>query len=143
MQFRVQGKKIQCIRAVYDPQAKRSRQTMIASFDRWSDRIPADGTAGLTDLERSELQAWLDARAEKSRAETAKIDAMYSADYINRVTRTVETSADILSADQAERLWVSIDKLQKALKKAGHPKPRKPAKPVSKALPGQADLLSE
>ena len=37
MQFREQGKKIQCIRSTYDPATKRSHQKVIAAFDRCKD----------------------------------------------------------------------------------------------------------
>ena len=55
MQFREQGKKIQCIRSAYDPATKRSHQKVIAAFDRWADKLPSDELADLTDAER---QSW-------------------------------------------------------------------------------------
>ena len=62
MQFREQGKKIQCIRSTYDPASKRSHQKVIAAFDRWADKLPSAGFDDLTDAERLELVAWFDAR---------------------------------------------------------------------------------
>ena len=62
MQFREQGKKIQCIRSTYDPASKRSHQKVVASFDRWADKLPSVGLEELTDTERQELAAWFDAR---------------------------------------------------------------------------------
>ena len=62
MQFREQGKKIQCIRSTYDPASKRSHQKVIAAFDRWADKLPSAGLDDLTDAERLELVAWFDAR---------------------------------------------------------------------------------
>ena len=55
MQFREQGKKIQCIRSTYDPATKRSHQKVVASFNRWADSLPSDGLEGLTEAERAEL----------------------------------------------------------------------------------------
>ena len=62
MQFREQGKKIQCIRSTYDPASKRSHQKVVAAFDRWADKLPSAGLDDLTDAERLELVAWFDAR---------------------------------------------------------------------------------
>jgi hypothetical protein len=58
VQFREQGKKIQCIRSTYDPASKRSHQKV---FDHWADKLPSAGLEELTDAERQELAAWFDA----------------------------------------------------------------------------------
>ena len=55
MQFREQGKKIQCIRSTYDPASKRSHQKVVGAFDRWADKFPSAGLDELTDTERQEL----------------------------------------------------------------------------------------
>ena len=54
MQFREQGKKIQCIRSTYDPASKRSHQKVVAAFDRWADKLPSVEVADLTDAEFGE-----------------------------------------------------------------------------------------
>ena len=55
MQFREQGKKIQCIRSTYDPTSKRSHQKVVGAFDRWADKLPSAVLAELTDAERAHL----------------------------------------------------------------------------------------
>ena len=141
MQFREQGKKIQCIRSTYDPASKRSNQKVIASFERWADKLPSAGLDDLTDAERLELVAWFDAR------QAAKAEHMnqYRARSGGRTLADLAESiraAGTLTDDQAAAVWRGLADVAKALRKAGHPKPkRERTAPV--ALAGQADLLAE
>lgn len=143
MQFRIQGKRVQCIRATYDPTIKRARQVVVAGFSRWSDEIPADEVAVLTDAERLELATWW---AEQKADQDAILRRVVLRDLGSRIgtlVDEVEQAADgELSADQAAAAWEQLARLQKALKKAGHPRPAKAAsKPSKPALEGQGDLL--
>lgn len=150
MQIREQGKKIQCIRSVYDSTIKRSRQTVVASFSRWADKLPSAELTALTDEERAELSTWW---AEYRRKGESSL-MLYT---VRNMARTLATQADALTAAatavtelpaltvaQSDELWEQIARLQKALKKAGHPRPKRPAAPAGKpaALEGQGDLLS-
>ena len=149
MQIREQGKKIQCIRSTYDPTIKRSRQTVVASFSRWADKLPSAELAALTDDERAEVSAWWAEYRRKSESSLM----LYT---VRSMARTLAAQADALTAAaavtelpaltvaQSDELWQQIARLQKALKKAGHPRPRRSA-PAAKpaALDGQGDLLDE
>jgi len=141
MQFRIQGKRVQCIRATYDPTIKRARQVVVAGFSRWSDEIPADEVAVLTDAERLELATWW---AEQKADQDAILRRVVLRDLGSRIgtlVDEVEQAADgELSADQAAAAWAQVARLQKALKRAGHPRPKKPAQPAP-APEGQGDLL--
>ena len=143
MQFRVQARRVQCIRATYDPSIKRARQVVVASFSRWSDSIPADEVADLTDQERAELATWW---AEQRADQDARLRRVVLRDLGRRLgalADEVEQAADgELSAEQAVAAWEQIARLQKALKRAGFPRPKKPAQPpVKPPLEGQGDLL--
>ena len=141
MQFREQGKKIQCIRSTYDPASKRSHQKVVASFDRWADKLPSVGLEELTDTERQELAAWFDARqsakAERMNQYRASIGGQTLADLADAIR-----AAGTLTDDQAAAVWRGLADVAKALRKAGHPKPKR-ERPAPVALPGQADLLAE
>lgn len=143
MQFRVQGKRIQCIRATYDSAAKRSRQAVVASFNRWADRIPADETAALTYAERAELAAWWSAHRAAQDARFRQVNLTQLGLRLAELVEDVENAADgELSAVTAETAWEQLARLQKALKRAGFPRPAKPAKPAkSTPAAGQGDLL--
>ena len=47
-----------------------------------------------------------------------------------------------LTADHAAKIWAGMGELAKALRKAGHPKPKR-ERTAPAALAGQADLLAE
>ena len=104
MQFREQGKKIQCIRSTYDPASKRSHQKVIAAFDRWADKLPSAGLDDLTDAERLELVAWFDARqavkAERMNQYRASIGGQTLADLADAIR-----AAGTLTDDQAAAVW--------------------------------------
>lgn len=141
MQFREQGKKIQCIRSTYDPASKRSHQKVVAAFDRWTDKLPSAGLDDLTDTERQELVAWFEAKQ-------AKRDASRQQWRVGDAPRTLADladairAADALTADHAAAVWRGLADVAKALRKAGHPKPRR-ERPAPVAQPGQADLLAD
>jgi hypothetical protein len=143
MQFRIQGQKIQCIRSTYDSEIKRSRQKVVASFDKWTDKMPSVGLDDFTDEEREELAAWLSQRAEEQTA-ASKVTALLIAESsIARISAAVasEHASEVLDEALATKVWIELVELQKALRKAGYPRPR-----VSKAKPapkdaGQGDLL--
>ena len=141
MQFREQGKKIQCIRSTYDPASKRSHQKVVGAFDRWSDKLPSAGLEELTDAERQELAAWFDARqsakAERMNQYRASIGGQTLADLADAIR-----AAGTLTDDQAAAVWRGLADVAKALRKAGHPKPKR-ERPAPVALSGQADLLAE
>ena len=141
MQFREQGKKIQCIRSTYDPASKRSHQKVVGAFDRWADKLPFAGLEELTDAERQELAAWFDARqsakAERMNQYRASIGGQTLADLADAIR-----AAGTLTDDQAAAVWRGLADVAKALRKAGHPKPKR-ERPAPVALPGQADLLAD
>ena len=141
MQFREQGKKIQCIRSTYDPASKRSHQKVIAAFDRWADKLPSAGFDDLTDAERLELVAWFDAR------QAVKVERMnqYRASSGGRTLSDLAESiraTGTLTDDQAAAVWRGLADVAKALRKAGHPKPKR-ERSARVAQPGQADLLAD
>ena len=123
MQFREQGKKIQCIRSTYDPGSKRSYQKVVAAFDRWADRLPAGGLEELTDAEREELTAWFEARqsakSERMNQYRASIGGQMLADLAEAIR-----GADGMTGEQAAAVWAGLAHVAKALRKAGHPKPK-------------------
>ena len=142
MQFREQGKKIQCIRSTYDPASKRSHQKVVGAFDRWADKLPSAGLEELTDAERQELAAWFDARqsakAERMNQYRVSIGGQTLADLAD----AIRVSAATLTDDQAAAVWRGLADVAKALRKAGRPKPKR-ERPAPVALPGQADLLAD
>ena len=141
MQFREQGKKIQCIRSTYDPASKRSHQKVVASFNRWVDSLPSAVLEVLTEAERAELVAWFDARQAKARASRQQWRVGDAPRTLADLAEAIR-AADTLTAEHAAKIWAGLADVAKALRKAGYPKPKR-ERPAPVALPGQADLLAD
>lgn len=115
MQFREQGRKIQCVRATYDTQAKRTHQRVIASFDRHADEVPATGLEDLTAAELKQLAAWLDDVRQAKRQAIAH-------DRIVGVPGELVLLVDAINSngidlDQAASILASLDLVKKAIKR--------------------------
>ena len=141
MQFREQGKKIQCIRSTYDPASKRSHQKVIAAFDRWADKLPSAGFDDLTDAERLELVAWFDARQAVKAERMNQYRASSGGRTLSDLAESIR-AAGTLTDDQAAAVWRGLADVAKALRNAGHPKPKR-ERSARVAQPGQADLLAD
>ena len=141
MQFREQGKKIQCIRSTYDPASKRSHQKVVAAFSRWADSLPSDGLEELTEAERAELLAWFDAKQTQAKASRQQWQASTAPRTLADLAAAIQ-AADTLTTAQADAVWRGLGEVAKALRKAGHPKPKR-ERPAPAVPAGQADLLAE
>jgi len=140
MQFRRQANKIQCIRATYDSQTKTSPQKVIVSFPSYLREAPPEAIALLTEPEREQLLAFIAARQEKARDDLA-------CSAVNRLGEKISRGAMALLAvsittGEADAIWAGMSALSKALKKAGHPRPQKPAAAPAVA-PGQQSLIEQ
>ncbi|KVT06759.1 hypothetical protein WT24_20350 [Burkholderia sp. MSMB1078WGS] len=54
----------------------------------------------------------------------------------------LEVAADTLSSADADQLWEQLQAITRALKRAGHMRPRAASRPPT-PLPGQRDLFGE
>ncbi|EKG8784216.1 hypothetical protein O5F62_004777 [Salmonella enterica] len=122
MQFREQGRKVQCIRSVYDPAVKRSHQKVVASFDRWADRLP--DLPDLTDDERAEAVEWFNARQAAKAEQTNSYRARFGGQTLADLAAAIHAAPGDLTPDQAAAIWHGMAAVGKALRKAGHPKPK-------------------
>lgn len=139
MQFREQGKKIQCIRSIYDPADKRSHQKVVATFDRWQSKISLDDLAALTEAERREFAAWFYIR-EAEKAERLNHEHVRSAaSTLVDLKDAIMTKGTGMTDDEAGAIWSALADVAKALRKVGHPKPKRASRFLT--FPGQADLL--
>ena len=141
MQFREQGKKIQCIRSTYDPATKRSHQKVVAAFDRWTDKLPSVGLDELTAAERQELATWFEARQSLKAERMNQYRVTSAASSLVQLGVSIRATGEAMTDAEAAATWNALAEVAKALRKAGHPKPKRerPAPVVA----GQADLLAE
>jgi hypothetical protein len=143
MQFREQGKKIQCIRSTYDPASKRSHQKVVAAFDRWADKLPSVKVADLTDAERQELAAWFEARQSVKAERMNQYRVMSAASTLVQLAESVMATGAAMTDSEAALTWSALAAVGKALRKAGHPKPKPQRERPASVVSGQADLLAE
>ena len=141
MQFREQGKKIQCIRSTYDPTIKRSHQKVVAAFGRWADKLPSDELADLTDAERQELAAWFEARQSVKSERMNQYRVMGASSTLVQLAESIKATGAAMTDKEAALTWSALTEVAKSLRKAGHPKPKR-ERPAS-VVAGQADLLAE
>lgn len=123
MQIREQGRKIQCIRTVYDKTIKRGRQTVVATFPRHIEDMPTTGLDVLTEAERIELEEWLTQRREATQRKN-EVYMINSAEHWLGVITSAIRNGNEISPKQAEIIWNGIGEIGKALRKAGHSKPK-------------------
>lgn len=133
MQIREKGRKVLCIRTEYVPEKKRTYGRTVASQESYLSTVSEEVRRLLSDEEVDELEKWLSDREERRSVESLKLS-------LSHVRHTVSRAADALSVDelkeslsseQADEIWLALDKMSKAMRKAGFKKPKpEPKKPT-------------
>lgn len=150
MYIREQGKKVQLLRSPYDPVKKRCVQKLAHSFPRsyyyssaeLDKYLSAEQIADLSDDEKKELTAWLSERSDKNLADTRKQSIDSAPYYTNQLADNISSDVVELSEKQAARIWDAMDKLAKAMKKAGYKKPAVKAAPAAQASSADQSSLT-
>lgn len=145
MQFKRQGRRIQVLAyRGYDKDKRRAIVKMVGSLDGYS-FTPSDGLIdSLTAEENKELQSYIEKERQSSKDRIRQSVTQY-------VASQIKTAADSLTAGEfapsdtwAAETWAAIDALSKAMRKAGQPRPAKPAKgtdaPVARTTGENLDL---
>lgn len=143
MQIRERGKKILCIRTEYRPEIKRTVGVTVASFDKYMSTVPESVCQQLTKEEVDELKEWLSERTEKQSVDSMKNCLSTSSYIVSRAAKalSVESIASGLSTEEADKIWLSLGEMSKALRKAGFKKPQQTKKQTAqKTQDGQLTL---
>lgn len=122
MHIRQQGSVLVLIRTTYDPVRKRGVQTTVARIPAHTrpDGVPSEVLSQLNLDESGQLRDYLAARADGERQEQLKVN-LRAVQLVMR--NAVEALEEGLKPKDAGEVWEAMTALQKALKKAGHPKP--------------------
>ena len=144
MQIREQGRQVQLIRSPYDSTKKRCVQKVVHTFkqqysylsDDITQYLSAEQVADLSEDEKKTLSDWLKTKADKILADDRKYSIIWADGQISKSADAI--SSDGVDAERAAKIWEAIEKLSKALKKSGNPKPSKVKAPVVAA--GQLSL---
>lgn len=124
MQIRIQGNRIQCIRSEYDPAIKRSRQSVVTSFNRWLIEPPAESLELLTDDEKKELADFMEPIASRMEAASIKTSLRFCSSSIREAAAAVLADVENKTAEHAPEIWAAIAELEAALREKGFKKPR-------------------
>lgn len=136
MQFRRQGGRVQVLAyRGYDKEKRRSVVKMLGSYDAYTFEPTAGLLENMTDKEREELQAHIEAERKASERQRRLYTAKYIASQIAEVADTLKAGEFEPTAAWAADVWASIAALSKAMRKAGYPKPRKARKASAAAPP--------
>ena len=131
MQIREKGKKVLCIRTQYRSELKRTVPFTVASQDKYLSTVSEEVRRQLTETEVEQLEKWLSSRTEKRTVDSLESGLTYVSFSVRRASEAlaVEALAKGLSIEDADKIWHSMEELQKSLKKAGFKRPIiKPAK---------------
>lgn len=140
MQIREQGRKVQCIRSVYDPAVQRSHQKVIATFPRYTTTMPTTGLEELTDQERLTLENWLAAKREQYQTSNRAHVARSAEQWLGELTASIAANEPAMTPERAAAIWKGIGDVAKALRKAGHPKPKAARKVASDPMVTRAPV---
>lgn len=128
MQFREKGQKILCIRTEYLPEKKRTVGRTIASIDRRNPRLSTAEMGKLTADEINQFKAWLETLTAERNLEDLEDALKGFAVHADKAARALALDSPlILTEAQAAAAWEGIAAMQKALKKAGYPRPKQTA----------------
>lgn len=144
MQIKERGRKVVCIKTEYVPEKKRTYGRQVASQDSHLTTVSEEVRRQLNKEDVDDLQKWLDDRAKKEEVDTLKFKLSTIGYSVNKAAEALDAGlGEDLDAEQAAAIWAGISRLQKALKKSGHPRPRQPQRqPAKQAVDTQhADLF--
>ena len=144
MQIKERGKKVVCIKTEYVPEKKRTYGRQVASQDSHLTTVSEEVCRQLDKKDVDELQKWLDDRAKKEEVDNIRRRLSIAAVVTAGAAYALDEGlGEDLDAEQAAAIWAGIAKLQRALKKAGHPRPRQSKRqPAKQAVDTQqADIF--
>lgn len=130
MQIREQGKKIQFIRTTYQPGLKRSTGKVVVTCPTFATELSPEDAARLTPQELEQVAAFFEKREAQQTAWRRQYSVQTLPSSIDLVVQHLQ-AGETLQAREAEAIWKGIAALQKALRKAGHPRPGRSSQAVS------------
>ncbi|KVC50357.1 hypothetical protein [Burkholderia diffusa] len=144
MLIREQGHLIKVLRVDPSKQSSartRRREQVIGTFHA-NEPVPSSILDAMTRDERKALSRWLAVYRESKARTRARPVLACAAAQLETLVSALEVAADTLSSADADQLWDQLQAITRALKRAGHMRPRAACRPPT-PRPGQRDLFSE
>jgi hypothetical protein len=126
MQLREKGRRILILRSEYVPEKKRTVARTVGSIPKGQTTLPDEVRSKLTENESADVLEQLRQRTEKQSADMARLNVRWMPREIERMAESVEhdQGAEALDEKTAHAAYAAIDRLQKALRKRGHTRPK-------------------
>lgn len=126
MRIKEQGNRLQLLRTIYVPEAKRGKDVMFASLSKYDSQVPDEVKALLEPDELEKLEAHLQScqeAASASRRRSALVNVPWS---LNNAMEALKDAgvAVSMAPDQVAKIWESLDAMRSAMRKAGLAKPK-------------------
>lgn len=121
MQFRIMGKRIQCLRSHYNPKKKMGEQKLIASIDANIEKLPDDLSvlSALTQDELKQFEQWLEKRKAKQDLENAKNTIDNAPAMLANILQAIRNNPAFFTNEKAILLASALQELETVLKPFG------------------------
>jgi hypothetical protein len=131
MQFKKIGGRVQVLAyRGYDKEKRRSVVQLLGTMNAYTFEPSVGLLEKLTDDEKTELQSYKEKIRQQEQKQYDSHSVLHIDSRIDIVSKLLETPENYsLNQQWGDGVWLALDKLQKALKKAGHQKPKKAPKP--------------
>lgn len=127
MQFRHVGKRIQCIRSIYNKETKKCEQKQICSIPDTTTAIPEPlgVLAALSNQELNDLAVFLNNRNANARSEELRQLYENAPALLADLGEIIKNNPDWIKQEWVNLIWERTTLLQKSLNKSGFAKPKK------------------
>lgn len=124
MQFKKVGDRVQVIKYDgYDKVKKRAITSILCSFSKDALIAPNEFITELTIPQFLEVQSYIAKASQSSVMADRLLSLKDAASRIEKIADCLASDELPLDGDQAEKIWVGLGKVQKALRKRGYKKP--------------------
>lgn len=114
----------------YDKEKRRSIIKLVGTMNAYTLEPSSGLLDALTEEEKKELQSYKEEVRQKEKKIYEDSNILHIESRIDNVSTLLENPEKYpLNQQWGDGVWQALERLQKALKKAGHPKPKKPTKP--------------
>jgi hypothetical protein len=132
MQFKPVGNRIQLVAyRGYDKEKRRAIVKVLGSMDAYTLDVPKDLLDVLSEDEKAEVVSYIADTKAKNQKRNNALSVKYVGSSLTRVADLVLDGVEDYELDEqwGIEVWAALEKMQKALKKAGYARPKREPKP--------------
>ena len=132
MQFKPVGNRIQLVAyRGYDKEKRRAIVKVLGSMDAYTLDVPKDLLDVLSEDEKAEVVSYIADTKAKNQKRNNTLSVQYVGSSLTRVADLVLDGVEDyeLNEQWGIEVWAALEKMQKALKKAGYARPKREPKP--------------